>query len=231
MVARHSDGSGGQASSRPIDRRSGLVAVLSLFLLLLAFFVLLSTLSRFEATRTKAVLGSLDATFRAPDQVGFERRLESLVGVLVGAERLENVVTDILRTAIALDTHEFLRVGAELTATLRVSDFFEASRATARPGIMELAELLADAVAAPPAGLRYEVDILLHPVVDEVDLAVQRADMLAKIFSDGGTPDDGLAVGLTSGDTRNIRLVFRVLPSEFGDGVSFGADGRRRVIR
>ncbi|MHA1563983.1 MAG: hypothetical protein ACTSX7_01610 [Alphaproteobacteria bacterium] len=203
------------------------MATLSLFLLLLAFFVLLSTLSRFEATRTKAVLGSLDATFRAPDEVGLARQLDSLVGTVVGAERLEEIVTDILRTAVALEAYKLVRIGSELTATFALSELFEPDSATPRPGSLEFAGALADALEEQPTGLRYEVDVVLHPGDDTKDLAVQRAALLAQVLFDGGVSGEDLAVGLTAGDSRAVRLIFRIVRAD-NLGLSFGA--RRSVV-
>jgi len=210
-----------KTSLRPVDGRASFMATLSLFLLLLAFFVLLSTLSRFEATRTKAVLGSLEATFRTPDKAGLARQLDSIVGTVVGAERLEEIVTDILRTAVALDAYQLVRVGSELTATFPITELFETSSATPRSGILDFAGALADALAAQPAGLVYEVDVVLHSGNGNQDLAVQRAAALAQALFDGGVPSEDLAVGLTAGDPREVQLVFRVVRA--GDlGVSFG---------
>lgn len=230
MIARHADEQPGRTSLRPTDGRASFMATLSLFLLLLAFFVLLSTLSRFEATRTEAVLGSLDATFRAADESGVTRRLDSLAGAIVGAERLEGVVTDILRTGIALGVYEVVRVGSELTAIVSVSEMFEESSADPRPGILDLADALADALAKQPAGLRYEVDVFMHPGEGAEALAVGRANTLAQAFFDGGVEDGGLAVGLGSGDPQKIQLVFRVLAVD-DSGVSYSVDERPGAAR
>ncbi len=230
MTGRHADDLAGSTSLRRMDGRASFTAILSLFLLLLAFFVLLSTLSRFEATRTEAVLGSLNATFRAADEAGLTRRLDSLAGAVVGAERLEGIVTDILRTEVALDVYEVVRVGSELTAMLLVAELFEGASAEPRPGVLDLAITLADALAEQPANLRYEVDVLLHAAEGEEALAVERANLLAQAFFDGGVEDGGLAVGLGAGDPRKVRLVFRVVAGD-DNGVSFGVDARVGAAR
>ena len=190
MTAGHSLEPPEKTSLRRVDGRASFMAMRSLFLLLLAFFVLLTTLSRFEETRTRAVLGSLDATFRPPDEVGSARQLDSLVGIVVGAERLEEIVTDILRTAVALDAHRLVRIGSELTATLAISELFEPGSAATRPGILDFADALADALGERVAGLSYEVDVVLHPGDDGTDLAVRRASVLAQALFDGVAGDD-----------------------------------------
>ena len=51
---------------RPRMSDPSVVVFLSLYLLLLAFFILLNSLSQPVAERIDAALGSIDATFRSP---------------------------------------------------------------------------------------------------------------------------------------------------------------------
>ena len=72
---RFTDSAIAGASARSRVQAAGLTSILSLFLLLLAFFIMLNSLAQFEARRTRVVLGSLAATFNVSDPSGQTRTL------------------------------------------------------------------------------------------------------------------------------------------------------------
>ena len=88
-----------------------MLPILTLFLLLLAFFALLGAISKFEVDRTQVVLGSLKATFRTTDPIGDRHEFGSLSGQILGAEELESRLDLALRTAVGVDRFVLERVG------------------------------------------------------------------------------------------------------------------------
>lgn len=201
----------------------GMMPFLSLFLLLLAFFLMLSSLSRLEVTRTQAVLGSLSSTFRSDEQVGFQRKLGSAAGPVIGAEELEATLTDLMRTAVGVDAYEIFRVGSTLTTTFAVDDLFVARTAEAKPTAITMAELFAAAAATEPVGLRFGVTLVLRGTAGEGSLPVARGEVLGDLFIDRGLEADQLAVALERGDARQMVVRFRVSDAiETGDTVGDG---------
>jgi hypothetical protein len=97
---------------------AGLTSILSLFLLLLAFFILLNSLAQLEANRTRAVLGSLAATFNLSNPNGQSRTLGSFVGHLDAAADLEREVTGLLRTLVGFGSFELIRTGTLLSVSI-----------------------------------------------------------------------------------------------------------------
>ena len=156
-------------------------------------------------TRTRAVLGSLDATFRSAQVTGNEREFSSHAGAIVGAEALEKKVTELLRTAVALDRFEVIRIGSLLIVRLPLNGIFAQRTADPLPGMPALLNRLARIVGDPIPGLRNEVEIIQHP--DGVpsnraeSLPMARGGVLARSLAARGIPETDLAHGLVRGDS------------------------------
>ena len=124
-------------------RAAGLTSILSLFLLLLAFFILLNSLAQFEARRTRAVLGSLAATFNVSDPTGQSRTLGSFDGHLEAVAEVEREITGLLRTLVGFGSFELIRTGNLLSTSIDNKVLFTDTAAAS-----EKLKFLADPAAA-----------------------------------------------------------------------------------
>ena len=230
MTAQHTNALGdeewlGRAPSPPqLDpvRRytPGMMPFLSLFLLLLAFFLMLSSLSRLEVTRTQAVLGSLSSTFRSDEQAGLQRKLGSTAGPVIGAEQLEATVSDLMRTAVGVDAYEIFRVGNTLTTTFAVDDLFVPRSATPKETAITLAQLFGDAAATEPSNLRYGVTLVMRGTAGVGSLPVARGEVLGELFIEHGVDRRQVAIALERGNAAQLEVRFSITDaSELGDVV------------
>ncbi len=198
---------------------AGLVPFLSLFLLLLVFFLFLISLSRVEVERTHRVIGSLTTTFRA-QVVGPERAFAPAAGPLAGAKRLQRDLTGLLRGRTVLAGVEIARLGSAVRVDLPAAVLFAEGEAELRGESMGLLEWAATAVSTPPAGLRHRVDVLVSgTMAPEADapLAARRAAALAQELVVRGAPTTALAAGVFEGPPGALRLVIRVEAAAPGD--------------
>ncbi len=200
----------GTAETRP---RANLLPILTLFLLLLAFFVVLGTISKFEENRTQVVLGSLKATFRTTDPLGERREFGSLSGQIIGAEKLESRLDLALRTAVGVDRFELERVGNRLTLTLPVANLFQADSIAPVPGLTDLADLVSDALSLDVPGVEIRPEVYVSQRGD-VELAAGRAVAVGHSFVASGVDPNRLAVGLRQDLAGLVEIVFRVVPVE-----------------
>lgn len=200
----------------------GLVALLSLQLLLLAFFILLTVLSRYELDRVHRVVESVAGTFgvrvsqSAPQPVttgglGFYDAMRPI------AEQLRRVAAMTLpvKVEIALRRDGELRVEIPYDALFSAGD--ASPRSTLRP--------LFAAIARALRGRRFEthywaLDASTRPVAfrggdrseeAERDLAIRRAAAVVRSLVTLGLPDERLAAGLLDDDDRALRLTVRPL--------------------
>ncbi len=207
---------GGKADSR--IQAAGLTSILSLFLLLLAFFIMLNSLAQFEAHRTRAVLGSLAATFNVSNPSGQSRILGSFVGHLQAVDELEKEITGLLRTLVGFGSFELIRTGTLLSTSID-NDVLFTDGAAASLKLKELAEPAAELLVAASSDVTIEMTAYARPARGKVigarsasiEAAAARAGSVVRTFAEFGVAARQLVVALEDGDPGQTRIEFRVL--------------------
>ncbi|NKB48475.1 MAG: hypothetical protein GKS02_03810 [Alphaproteobacteria bacterium] len=197
---------------------AGLTSVLSLFLLLLAFFILLNSLAQFEANRTKAVLGSLAATFNLSDPDGQSRTLGSFVGHLEAAADLEREITGLLRTLVGFGSFDLIRTGTLLSTSIDNKVLFTDGVVSSHK-LRELAEPASELLTLAADDVTIELTAYGRPSGGKVigarsaaiEAAAKRAGAVVRTFAEFGVVPGQLVVALEDGDPRQTRIEFRVL--------------------
>ncbi|MBO6784818.1 MAG: hypothetical protein JJ899_16325 [Alphaproteobacteria bacterium] len=213
---------GAENRSRKGSGAGGVMSMLSIFLLLLAFFLMLNSLARFETTRTRAVLGSLNATFNIGNPEGREHELGSFVGRVGAASRLHTEAGTLLRTLFGVDRFELIRIGNVIVIELDSRAIFVGESGTS-PSLLVFSTRLADAVLPPPPG----VDILSEVTVrrgpgaldeiepDVMETSARRAGTVVRAFERAGFAAADMTAGIGAGDPRRVRIEFRVIDTPF----------------
>ncbi|MDJ0685653.1 MAG: hypothetical protein QNJ84_13190 [Alphaproteobacteria bacterium] len=148
---------------------------LSLFLLLLAFFILLNAISTLEETKSRAVLSSVAATFQS--KVVPDRQAEILISTLGPAPRPEDVTDDLERlwaTAVPIAQIEVLSPGRVLQLSMPVTQVFVGGQAAVRADRRDLLRATAFALASRLPGLT--VQLRMTVPVEEMSVISSRTD-------------------------------------------------------
>ena len=216
-----------RASARSRVQAAGLTSVLSLFLLLLAFFIMLNSLAQFEARRTRAVLGSLAATFNVSDPSGKTRTLGSFVGHIQAVDELERDITGLLRTLVGFGSFELIRTGTLLSTTID-NDLLFTDDVSASQALKDLAEPAASLLTAASGEVIIELTAYGRPAGGKVigaravaiEAAAARAGAVVRTFAEFDVAAAQLVVALEDGSSKQTRIEFRVLanPTETGAG-------------
>ncbi|MBB4266728.1 hypothetical protein [Roseospira visakhapatnamensis] len=215
-------GAGGEARGGGMVGRASLTLFLALYLLLLAFFIMLTALSSLERQRAEAVMDSLTLTFaprRAPAEALMP--LDDLAGDRRAAEAFIALVTDLFQSAVpAVRLHQVVP-GHAVEVRMRAEALFEPGADTLRPSRQSLLDSVVAALAGAPRGLRFEMAVIAEVVeardandvavlpADGTHLAVRRAGTFGRFMNDRGAARGSVLVGLAPGDPDWIRLVFR----------------------
>jgi len=197
---------------------SAIIYMVSIYLLLIAFFVIMHTISKKEEVRTAAVVGSLQMTFERPDErmedlpstVGkpklagpnevFRERVESLFGAFVETARFSQVSK-----------------GNVLRVTMPVEALFYAGSATLRADRLALVREIADMIANPRPYRQnmIAVGFEMGPARDAREdaapgrrLEIRRAGVLARDLVRHEVAPDLVTVGLLDGQTDTLRITF-----------------------
>jgi hypothetical protein len=208
-----------RASARSRVQAAGLTSVLSLVLLFLAFFI--------EARRTRAVLGSLAATFNVSDPSGKTRTLGSFVGHIQAVDELERDITGLLRTLVGFGSFELIRTGTLLSTTID-NDLLFTDDVSASQALKDLAEPAASLLTAASGEVIIELTAYGRPAGGKVigaraaaiEAAAARAGAVVRTFAEFDVAAAQLVVALEDGSSKQTRIEFRVLanPTETGAG-------------
>ena len=209
---------------RDSRRNPLLMQMLSVYLLMLAFFVVLNSISHVELARTRAVSGSLNETFSVDGRPSKRTVLfTSSAGHAPNDAALLSRIGNLIRTELAVVRIRDVEPGRIMAVTLPADSIFVPRRAAIDPLHRPLIERVARSLAAPQPGVRYDVDILVGAGGND-ELAVGRSAYLASVFVAAGAPRRSVAAGIQPGSPGTLQLVFHVRSRSEGRLV-FGEDG------
>ena len=194
-----------------------LIQVLSLYLLLLAFFVILFNISKVEQFKTTVVADSLNSTFASRGQTTENPApLASALGRIITDPAFQQRIGQLITTEIPISEVREIKPGSILEARVPIDALFEGDDVA--PDRLQLTKRLAGALGSAPPGVRYDVDIMVGIAADteaDVDgshraLSLARAGHLAARLVEAGAPSGHVAAGLERGDPNWARLLFYV---------------------
>lgn len=196
------------------------ILLLSLKLILLAFFILLNSLSEFDARKTRAVLDSVDQTFKGKIVTPQELAdTAASLGVLPLPRSLANEVGALFESFVPNAKARQTDRATTLRVEMPTGSLFEAGKDQIRPERKVLIRRLARALMSDPTGVRKYELAFLHglpdgaaggPSGDVVDLAVRRADSIAHYLVRQAIPPDVVAVALEPDLPETVVFVLRL---------------------
>jgi hypothetical protein len=188
--------------------------VLSLYLLLLAFFVVLNSISNVEVTRLRAVSGSLNETFAAEGRPADKSvTLVSSQGNVLSDRAFLSRLGNLVRTEFAFAKVEDVLPGRLMAVTMSADSLFIPGREAINPLRRPIIDRVAKALINPSPGVRYDVDILVGKSATD-DLVVGRSAFLANVFAAAGSPARSIAAGIEPDSPGRLRFLFHVRPRD-----------------
>ena len=209
------------AAPKKSASNANIVALLSLKVLLLAFFILLSTMSQFEEERSRAVMYSVAVTFAGAVPAREGRNVpDAGIGALDKQASLSERIKALFRQTLPLVEVETAAAGRVLRLEVPAADLFAAGQRELRPQRGILLRRLADALSDPRRGPGLYTVEVLHAVAPEdavsaTRLPAARGGTLVRSLAAQGVPADRLSTGLwpTRGDPG--RIAFEItLPTQ-----------------
>jgi hypothetical protein len=207
-----------QAIKRSPPSNSGNLVFLSLFLLLLAFFILLNALATIEDTKTRKVLTSVATTFRSVvDNPTQSQILISDLGPTPEPYEVLDALQQLWVTAAPIAKVDKLTRGQIMELTLPVNELFIGGKAILRADREPLFDRTALLLGLRNGGGATEVQVIFGVERGEdtlstpaARLAVERAGNIAAAFAAHDTPEDRIAVGIEEGNPKELRVLFEI---------------------
>ncbi|PKR58249.1 flagellar motor protein MotB [Thalassospira lohafexi] len=192
----------------PTPPANGAVALfLALYLLLLAFFILLNTISTFEEVKTREVQESLSSAFASilPPTTSLQT-VTSIEGPVVAAEDMQEKLGHLFQTAIKVVRVQVIQPGKLMEVIMHVDQLFDPNSILIRERQSEFMDQLARVLADDQGYASYEMEMVMGSEVGskgtveiENNLQIARAGSFARELIDVGAPQDHLFVGIDPG--------------------------------
>lgn len=188
---------------------------LSFYLLLLAFFILLSNTSTVQTAKLKAVAESLKSTFASAGRpTAIPEALGSLAGETPGAAALFREIGELVKTEVALAAVEVKSPGGPFETRFPIEELFHPGEPDLRSDRRSLIGYLAERLRDTPPGTRYDVEAFIvgawltpEMLGTGEPLTVTRAGRLAAAFADAGLTGGRVAGGIMQRDDEYVRLL------------------------
>lgn len=201
---------------RDVRRDPTLILILSLYLLLLAFFILLNNISQVEKARSKAVAGSLQTTFALHGRpTSSPAATTSAIGNVPGEEALEGRLGALVRAELRLARFEVIEPGRLMQLRVHESALFAGSDNEISGVGRRLIDKIAAELRNPPRGVRYDVEIRLSRMRAEGDgllNRIRRAAALSQALADAKVRRGTVAGGVEHADSAEARFLFEIRP-------------------
>ncbi len=191
---------------------------LGLYLILLAFFILLSTISSISAEKSEAAVGSINSAFRS------DSRIEAVTGDSIlfarGAGQLDRNLLGAVRASFssAFPNEEVVEtvIGNAVRFVISADRIFEPGNPAVQEEAGDLLERLAAALESSVFGFRNEVEVVLRtgenlPSGGDAErlLLIERAGTLVREMLAQGVHARSVQMGLRAGTSGTIAFFFR----------------------
>lgn len=191
---------------------------LGLYLLVLAFFILLVTISSLEKVKSNAVMDSLTSTFQTliPPSSSLTA-FQSKEGDVLAGQKFQESVTNIFATTLQVAKVEIVQPGRQMRVKMAADTLYYENRPELREAHFALLDRIVAAVSGRPPGVRYDLEVLIgtpggksSPFKTGNTLAMQRAAAFAKAMESRGAPPDSMSVGFLPASKGDVLINFYV---------------------
>ncbi len=199
---------------REARRDPTLILILSLYLLLLAFFILLNNISEVEKARSKAVAGSLQNTFALRGRPTYKPAvLTSAIGNVLGDNSLDRRLGALVRAELRLARFEVIEPGRLMLLRVHEAALFTGLDNEISSTGRRLIDKIATELRNPPPGVRYDVEIRLSRTRaggDGLLNRIRRAAALPRALAEAKEWPGTIAGGVEHAGSAEARFLFEI---------------------
>ena len=189
---------------------------LSLYLLVLAFFILLVSFSTLEDVKAKTAMKSLTATFStvlpSTDPTALQSEDSSASG-----QAFQEQVTGIFGTSLQVAKVEIVQPGRLMRIIVPTDALFQPGKAKVREAQTALLDRIIATLSGRPPGMRHDLELVMADrFIKDKDLStdrnmvLRRADAFVQEMLSRGVPPDSVTVGVKPGNPHQIIMWFYV---------------------
>lgn len=201
---------------------SSIALFLALYLLVLAFFILLVSISTIEDVKSQAAMDSLSSSFTTilPPSLQLTAISES-EGEVIAGQRFQEQVTNIFSTTIQVTSVDVIQPGRLMRVQLNSDILFEIGKAEIREVNHPLLDRIVASLSGRPPGSRYDMEFVIGSTYETgkimpigQTLEMSRAGAFVRAMLERGAPPDSVSVGIQPGDPMESNIWFYVRSSD-----------------
>ena len=189
---------------------------LALYLIVLAFFILLVSFSTLEDVKSKTAMKSLTATFStvlpSTDPTALQSEDSSAAG-----QAFQEQVTGIFATSLQVAKVEIVQPGKLMRIIVPTEALFQPNESIVRKSQTALLDRIIATLSGRPVGMRHDLELVMGSrFVKDKDLSTERsmelrrADAFVREMLSRGVPPDSVTVGVKPGNPDQIIMWFYV---------------------
>lgn len=211
------------SASPAYDGRQGTVVIfLSLFLMVLAFFIVLVAISTVEEVKSKAVMNSLSSTFTTYQPTGAKPTdFTAKEGEVLGRPEFQEEITGVFATTLQVAKVEIVKPGRLMRARMPADAIFYEGENRIKPHVLPFFDRIVAALGSRPPGIRFDMEFVIGAAGPEngalpvrESLEMTRSGAFAREMISRGAPPDSVAIGLVPGDPGQVTMRFYVRNQE-----------------
>tara|TARA_B100000676_G_C18060597_1_gene837506 strand:+ start:1403 stop:2104 length:702 start_codon:yes stop_codon:yes gene_type:complete len=201
---------------------SSVALFLALMLLVLAFFIIMVSISQVKIAKSKAALKSIATTFASIKPTSTQLTFVSnSKGEADQGQQFQREITNIFSTVIQVTSSEIIKPGRLMRVELDSDVLFEKNK----PQVQEINNPFLDRIVATlsarPPGFRFDMEFIIgspylkdNIMPEDQTLEMSRAGEFARSMLSRGVPPDSVSVGINPGDPKKVSIWFYVRSSE-----------------
>ena len=202
----------------PLSKNKAPYLLICLFLLLLAFFILLNTTAKLEATKVRGVLISLAETFQTKIfSDGPDQSILPVFGKLVSPEAFLSKITYLWVSFVERENLITSHFTNNVQIILSANELFLGGDAQLRSDRHDLLNRTANALSAETPGFVSYIQLIFscenepsRRMQHDTELAIKRAEVLAQKIIDFGAPASRVSLGLHKGKENSVLIKFGI---------------------
>ena len=167
---------------------------LSLYLLVLAFFILLVTISTVDKTKVDAVVDSIKSDAE-------QDKRES--GPILAGQVFQDKTTELFATALGVQKIEIMQLGKIMRIQMTADALFEPEKATTKKSQQPLMDRVIAALSSRPPGYQFDMEFVIGSAYSsgqnlptQQTLEMRRAGAFVREMLSRGAPPDAVSIGM-----------------------------------
>ncbi|MEE2999611.1 MAG: flagellar motor protein MotB [Pseudomonadota bacterium] len=181
---------------------------LSLYLLVLAFFILLVTISTVDKDKVDAVVDSIKSDAEIDKKQS---------GPILAGQVFQDKTTELFATALGVQKIEIMQLGKIMRIQMTADALFEPERAITKKSQQPLIDRVIAALSSRPPGYQFDMEFVIGSAYStgqilptQQTLEMRRAGAFVREMLNRGAPPDAVSIGMGHIDKGQAVMWFYV---------------------